>query len=204
MKTFIYILIDPRDNQVRYIGKTKNITRRFNQHISEASKIRTYKNNWLLQLKLNKLRPEIVVIDECEDNSWVMLEQWYIELFKSWGYKLTNLTKGGEGVYGYKPTEETLQKMSYANKGKVISLETRQKISAAVKGRKYSDEIKLKASQIAKKRGISFETRAKMIESRKRNGNYGKSEETKALISQKMKIIANEREIKNNRYSNKP
>ena len=204
MKTFIYILIDPRDNQVRYVGKTKSINRRYYQHNSEASKIRNHKNNWLLSLKNNNLKPEMVTIDECEDDSWVLLEQWYIELFKSWGYKLTNLTKGGEGAYGYKHTEESKQKMSHGNKGKIISLETREKISKAVKGRKYSDEIKIKASQVAKKRGISPETRDKMVESRKRNGNYGKSEQTKAFISQKMKIIANEREIKNNRPTNKP
>ena len=200
MKTFIYILIDPRDNCVRYVGKTKSINRRFSQHMSEASKIRSHKNNWLLQLKLNKLVPEMVVIDECEDDSWVLLEQWYIELFKSWGFNLTNLTKGGEGVYGYIATEEVRQKISHGNKGKVISEETRQKISKALKGKKYSDERKMKYAQAAKKRGISPETKAKMIESRKRNGNYSKSEETKALISQKMKIVANERQFKNNRY----
>lgn len=202
MKTYIYILIDPRNNSVRYIGKTKNISRRFNQHISEASKIRNHKNNWLLSLKIDKLRPEMVVIDECEDDSWVFLEQWYIELFKSWGYKLTNTTKGGEGG-GHFHSKEVIEKIANKNRGKVRSLEVRQKISAAVKGRKYSDEIKAKVSEIAKKRGISAETRAKMIESRKRNGNYSKSEETKLLISQKMKIIANEREIKNNRPINK-
>lgn len=93
--------------------------------------------------------------------------------------------------------------MSHGNKGKIISLETREKISKAVKGRKYSDEIKIKASQVAKKRGIPPETRAKMVESRKRNNNYFKTKETKELISQKMKIIANDREIKNNRPINK-
>lgn len=197
MKTFIYILIDPRDNQVRYVGKTKNITRRFNQHISEASKVRTYKNNWLLQLKLNKLRPEMVIIDECEDNSWILLEQWYIEIFKSWGYKLTNLTKGGEGLCGYIPTQETLQKISRSNKGRTISLETRQKISAALKGRKFSEEMKKRSSEVAKKRGISKETRDKMIKSKQTSG-WKHSQESKDKISQKLKIIANAREIKNN------
>ena len=185
MKTFIYILIDPRDNQVRYIGKTKSKTRRYYQHISEASKgNRTHKNNWLLSLKKDGLKPEMVIIDECNDDSWIFLEEWYIEIFKTWGCNLTNLTKGGEGPAGYRHTEEHKQNMSKLHKGKTISLETRQKISIAVKGRKYSEEQKKIFSETAKKRGISVETRKKMVETRKRKGNYAHSEKTKQKISQ--------------------
>lgn len=38
-----------------------------------------------------------------------------------------------------------------------------------------------------------------MVESRKRNGNYSKSEKTKKIISEKLKIIANARKDKFNR-----
>jgi len=184
MKTFIYILIDPRDNQVRYVGKTKSKNRRYYQHMNEASKgTRTHKNNWLLSLKNKGLKPEMVIIDECEDDSWIFLEKWYLEVFKAWGYNLTNLTQGGEGPSGYKHTEEHKQNMSKLHKGKTVSLETRQKISIAVKGRKYSDEQKKMYSEVAKKRGISAETRQKMHETRRKN-NYSHSEETKQKISQ--------------------
>lgn len=42
-----------------------------------------------------------------------------------------------------------------------------------------------------------------MIETRKKNGNYSKSQKTKDLISEKMKIVANGREFKNNKCSSK-
>lgn len=135
MKTFIYILIDPRDNQVKYVGKTNNVKRRYSQHISLASKNKTYKTNWLSSLIIMNLKPEMVVIDECEDDSWIELEQWYIELFKSWGFKLTNLTKGGDGVRGFKPSKESLLKRSIAQKGKKLSKETKIKIGNANRGK---------------------------------------------------------------------
>lgn len=198
MKTYIYILIDPETNQVRYVGKTKNLKRRYNQHISECSKLKSYKNNWLISLKNKNLRPEMVVIDETDKDDWIFLEQWYIQLYRSWGYRLTNLTEGGEGVCGYTPSQETRDKMSKANKGKVVSEETKRRLSATIKGRKMSEETKRKVSEAAKKRGISPEIQAKMLESRKKNP-LKHSEESKLRISQKLKIIANERKYKNNR-----
>lgn len=201
MKTYIYILIDPETNQVRYIGKTKSLKRRYNQHISECSKLKSHKNNWLLSLKNRNLRPEMVVIDETDKDDWIFLEQWYIQLYKSWGYRLTNHTEGGEGVYGYTHSQETREKMSKANKGRVFSEESKRKLSATIKGRKMSDETKRKVSEAAKKRGISPETQAKMIESRRKNP-LRHSEESKLRISQKLKLIANDRQYKNNRIPN--
>lgn len=198
MKTYIYILIDPETNQVRYVGKTKNLKRRYNQHISECSKLKSYKNNWLLSLKNKNIKPEMFVIDETEKDDWAFLEQWYIQLYRSWEYKLTNLTAGGEGVYGHSPSQETRKKMSRANKGRVVSEETKRKLSATITGRKLSDEAKRNISESAKRRGISPETQAKMIESRRKNP-LKHSEESKLQISQKLKIIANDREYKNNR-----
>jgi group I intron endonuclease len=198
MKTYIYILIDPETNQVRYIGKTKSLKRRYNQHISECSKLKSHKNNWLLSLKNKNLKPEMVVIDETDKDDWISLEQWYIQLYRSWGYKLTNLTAGGEGVYGHSPSQETREKMSRANKGRVVSEETKRKLSVTIKGRKMSDETKRKVSEAAKKRGISPETQAKMIESRRKNP-LKHSEESKLRISQKLKLITNDRQYKNNR-----
>lgn len=198
MKTYIYILVDPENQQVRYVGKTKSPSRRYNQHTSECSKIRNHKNNWLLSLKNKGLKPEMVLIDECENNDWIFLEKWYIQLFKMWSFKLTNLTEGGEGVYGYKPSRETIEKIARKTRGVKRSDEFRAKISAAVRGRKYSDDVKKKASIIAKKRGISPENRLKMNEAKKKS-SWKHSEESRKRISEKMKIIANERQYKNNK-----
>lgn len=198
MKIYIYILIDPETQQVRYVGKTKNPSRRYNQHISECSKIKSHKNNWIFSLKKKGIKPEMILIDECDTDNWIFFEQWYIELFKSWNFNLTNLTIGGEGSIGHTPSKETIEKRSKKLKGKKRSSEFCNKISEIVKGRKYSDEIKRKASIAAKKRGISLENRLKMNKA-KQESKWKHSEESKRRISEKMKIIANERKYKNNK-----
>jgi hypothetical protein len=198
MKVFIYALIDPESQEVRYIGKTKNPNRRISQHINECSRIRTHKNNWILSLKNKKLKPIMTIIDEVESDEWVFFEQWYIQLFKSWGCNLTNLTIGGEGGFNCIFSEETIKILGDKRRGTKHTEEAKKKISEAFKGKKLPDEHRKKISIGAKKRGISPETRAKMVASRLKNGTYKKSEETKQIISQKLKIIANGRTIKNN------
>src|ERR1700689_4043923 len=53
-----------------------------------------------------------------------------------------NLTLGGEGTPGYRPSEETLQKLSDSHKGIFQSEETKQKRAAKIRGLKRSDETK--------------------------------------------------------------
>lgn len=98
-----------------------------------------------------------------------------IELIREWktndpnnGY---NNSLGGEGMNGYKHSEETRQKISKANKGKQFSNEHRKKISEANKGHEISEETRRKISE---------------ANSGKNNPNYGKtlSEETRRKISE--------------------
>ena len=114
MKTYIYILQDPNTLQVRYVGKTENLKKRFYQHtnrkVQERSR-RNYLSNWLLKLLISDKKPIMTAIDETESD-WKSLEQYWIEQFKVWGFKLVNLTNGGDGISGYKHTEETIDKLS--------------------------------------------------------------------------------------------
>lgn len=116
-KTYIYILIDPETQQVRYVGKTVNLKKRYNNHLFPDNNY--YVSKWTRKLMSKGLRPILEVIDEVFEG-WEFWEQHYISLFRSWGYKLTNLTLGGEGVLGKIPwnkgkkgvySEESLEKM---------------------------------------------------------------------------------------------
>lgn len=42
---YIYKLTDPRNNEVRYIGKTTNIKRRYKQHLYDKRK--SHKSSWM-------------------------------------------------------------------------------------------------------------------------------------------------------------
>lgn len=142
----IYSLIDPRNNQLRYIGKTgQKVEKRYNFHLSKSGlKSKTYKNNWIRGLLKEGLKPELFIIDDSAKNEKQLneLECFYIAYFNSLGCNLTNLTLGGEGNLGRILSLKTRKKISKANIGKKLSLETRKKLSKAHKGKIYTEAQK--------------------------------------------------------------
>lgn len=129
MTTLIYTLIDPRDNQIRYVGKTtQTLERRFNCHLYDNSKCK--KTSWVKSLKLQGLQPIIKQIDSVEDN-WEFWENYWICNLKILGFDLLNHTDGGDGMTGYIPSKETREKWSNAFKGRKLSEEWKNKISEA-------------------------------------------------------------------------
>lgn len=97
--TQIYVLIDPRTDNIRYVGKTNDIKRRLVKHICESKlSTKSHKKAWINQLLKLNLKPIIEVVDVVSIYEWEFWEQHYISLYKSWGFNLTNLTKGGGGV----------------------------------------------------------------------------------------------------------
>ena len=169
MDAFIYCLIDPITNQVRYVGKAADIQKRFHRHLSE--KRGTHKNNWIQSLASRGLKPIISVVQslyDCTDEDWQNAEIFWINYYKSKGCNLCNLDSGGKS--GFLKSKETKEKMSAAQRKRApISEETRLKMRLAklgkkqspkaieaahspLRGRKRSDEIKEKISE-AKRAG---------------------------------------------------
>lgn len=164
--TKIYILRDPNDLQIRYVGKSNNpyertfghnIYRIWKSHIEDAEdeSNHTHKANWIRKLLKNNQLPILCIIDEvpvikgCKDKTnhkhWEWWEIQYIKLCKEIGCKLTNHPecKGGEGgnpMKGKHHTEEAKKKISKANEGNKKRL-----------GTKHTEESKLKNSISNKK-----------------------------------------------------
>ncbi len=93
------------------------------------------------------------------------LEKGIIKCLKCMGVRLSNMTEGGEGVSGYKHTNETKQANSLRTTGRAVSQETRAKISASTKGVKkglQSSEHKEKNRLGHLGKVASEETRQKM------------------------------------------
>lgn len=81
------------------------------------------------------------------------LEKGLIKTFKNSDYSLCNLSDGGNGPIGYKPTPETIAKIAAKNRGRVQSAEERAKRSMLSKGTKkppFSEEHKKKLGLLAK------------------------------------------------------
>ena len=96
MKYYIYTLSHPITNEVKYIGKTNNISKRYSAHLNDKSK--SYKNSWIKSLLNEDLLPVIEILEEF-DNELLCYnaEIYWIEQFRSWGFNLTNLQTGGIG-----------------------------------------------------------------------------------------------------------
>ena len=110
---YIYSLKDPRDNQIKYIGKANNIDTRLYTHTVNCNLVKnTPKIQWIKSLKDKGLKPIIEEIDCVLKSEWQFWEKHYISLYKSWGFNLLNKTIGGEGISGYKFTEDDKMKRS--------------------------------------------------------------------------------------------
>ena len=96
--TNIYVLIDPRTSEVRYVGKANNVTQRYLSHLNRARDHQTHKRNWINELRKLKLKPILCVIDVVLIDEWVYWEEYWISQMKAWGFKLTNYTNGGDGA----------------------------------------------------------------------------------------------------------
>lgn len=94
---FIYALIDPDTNLIRYVGKTKNsLEKRLKQHIYKSKYKKnnrlTHKENWIRKLTNEGKKPIIKELEKVNKNNWKEREVYYISKYNN----LTNLTIGGD------------------------------------------------------------------------------------------------------------
>jgi NUMOD3 motif len=118
-----------------------------------------------------------VIISDLDRDVALWWEVRWIKALKNSGYRLVNLTDGGDGFFGYwlgrKQTDSHIQNAAKTRIGRKHSSETKIKMSNAQKGKKFSEEHRKKLS-------ISFIGN---------KNNLGKklSEETKLKISNSQK-----------------
>jgi hypothetical protein len=109
---YIYGLVDPRNNNIFYIGFTEYSNKRYNEHLNANGKKReknTHKDNVINKIIALGLKPEMKILDECEHEynnklkicEHERLEKYYIQKYRNEGAKLTNLTTGGDGGCTY-------------------------------------------------------------------------------------------------------
>ena len=173
-KIFIYTLSDPRTNVVKYVGKTTNLKRRYQTYMKESRK--KNKNsliiNWIESLSNIGLKPKMDIIDEIY-GEWQWLEQYWISQFKTWGFKLKNMTEGGD----YNPSNLP---------------EVRYKISKALKGVKKTEEHKLKISKSKIGNSVhNLNSKKKISEATvgENNPMYGKKHSNESLSKMKLKVL---------------
>jgi hypothetical protein len=118
-----------------------------------------------------------IVASGLEEAAALELECERIAFWRNSGCDLTNLTNGGEGISGFKHSDETRQKLSNLNKG----------MPATFKGKKHTDNTKRLLSEIAKKRGAPKLTLEQQEKASAWHRGRKRSPETCAKISAKAK-----------------
>lgn len=91
----IYALIDPRDETVRYVGKTTCPELRLIGHLESAGP-ETRKSRWLAELSGVCLRPRMVILDNVSAARWESVEKRWIAFYAERG-SLYNVEVGGRG-----------------------------------------------------------------------------------------------------------
>jgi hypothetical protein len=167
---YIYLLTDPQSCEPRYVGKTDDPHSRLNEHLAEArsarhSKDNTYKANWLKKLLKQNAKPDMQILEITDKDHWAEREVWWISYGRASGWRLTNLSAGGDGPgrlsedgkarllaahLGKKRSPETIERLRQAALGRSPSNVTRSRISVGLKGklkgRVFSDETKQRIS----------------------------------------------------------
>ena len=135
-----HIRIDKNEPFYIGIGSDSNYQR--------ANSRKNRNNHWESIVEKTDYRVDIVL----DDISYEFAKQKEIEFIDIYKRKedngtLCNITKGGDGVLGLIHTKESKEKMSDANKGKVISEYHKKKISECHKGKVVSEETRAKMSE---------------------------------------------------------
>lgn len=141
-KYLIYALVDPRNNEIRYIGQSRTGLKRPKSHAMpyaiKNDKNKSHKRSWIKNMEEAGVAYKILVLKNFDTfeplNEW---ERIYIEMYKNLGAPLTNHHRGGawtiEDCKRSIP-EEVRLKISNSLKGRVVSKETRLRRSRSTKG----------------------------------------------------------------------
>jgi len=95
-KFIIYHLVDPADNQIRYIGQTTNGIKRITNHFSPSFlRRKSYKNSWIKSVQARGQKPIVLITHK--ENSQNELNMKERELIATFNHcvNLCNIEEGG-------------------------------------------------------------------------------------------------------------
>lgn len=158
----IYVLIDPRDNEIRYVGKTNQKLRsRLLKHLRDKN--RGHRHNWIAKLQRFGLQPRIEKLQEVPCGCSASAEIYWIAYFRSLGCNLVNDTDGGEGMCGYKHTPEQIERIRQNTIRQFQDPEQRLNVSRVHKGKEISQSHREVVSRASSKRWNEWRMNGKRL-----------------------------------------
>jgi hypothetical protein len=113
MPYFIYVLIDPRTDEVAYVGITDNAHGRLLEHLRSPNNS-SIKDKWIHRLRSQNLTPTMKVIEVLNTRKAAeKREKYWIRYYLSQGVALTNvrLPIGAPDVEAWENTSESIKLM---------------------------------------------------------------------------------------------
>ena len=165
--SYIYALIDPDTDEVRYIGKSINPRQRLSGHMNDKSFC--HRAHWLQGLKAKGKKPLVLILDRAaEGEDWQFAERCWISLGRELKWPLTNNTSGGDGVVdlapesrerirkawiGRKHSPESLIRIGDASRGRVKSEASKELMRRKMSGReiKWTDKVSAALAKLSPK-----------------------------------------------------
>lgn len=138
MLAYVYLIVNRLNDRV-YVGKTIDPVKRWNDHVYAAKHCDTHLYRSMRKDGVDNFEFRLVSEWPTEEAAFDEERRVIAEL-KNVGTVLYNETLGGDGILGYRHTDETRQKISAAQRGKPgrntgrrwkMSEETKRRISEA-------------------------------------------------------------------------
>lgn len=166
---FVYIHMKPSTRDIYYVGIATDPKRPYRRTKRNSYWTRVYNKYGLLV----DIVAKDISLEEAKEMEKFLIDSIGID-------NLCNITLGGEGAFGYKPSEEnrkrhseimkgrpsprkgckhtpeSLKKMSESHKGWKMSDDQKRRLIEYLTGRKHSEETKRKISETRKERGIQI------------------------------------------------
>lgn len=134
-----------------YIGQTiRSLQCRWEEHLKEMQFSKSHLNSALRKYGVEAFELQVIESD-IPESRLDERERYYIQQYDSYHHGF-NCTLGGQGVHGYRHTEETKSRISEsvaAGSYRWNTPERAAKISAAQKGRKFTDEHRQRIQEAA-------------------------------------------------------
>ncbi len=92
---FIYALINPLNDLVFYVGASTYPERRLYDHLNGMNYGESLKNDQLRQISKEGEIPELLILEQCDLKSASYWEEFYIHLFRYYGFSLCQTRTSG-------------------------------------------------------------------------------------------------------------
>jgi hypothetical protein len=126
-----YVLIDPRDNQIKYVGRTVDPNNRLRNHIYEAKKKnRSKKERWIISLLRRNMSPilKVVYVLNCSLEEAILTEKNLVKKLTKKGHVLKNSPDNylgavltGKKVYQFSLTGEFIKEHYNSNQARLFT-----------------------------------------------------------------------------------